>query len=252
MSEQMNTNPHKNHRVRMKRQFVRGGIDQYEPHQVLELLLFFAIPQRDTNPLAHRLLDHFGDLPSVLDADYEELCQIKGISEHSATLLVLCGQLLARYNKEKKRRVKFSNFEQIKEYLSAQLINEKRETVLLMSLNNRRELINCSVVRTGTVNATEASARELVQVALRDRATAVVVAHNHPAGLALPSAEDTNATRVFAFAFRMMDIEVLDHVIVAQNGCFSMRESAYYAPLFSKAITKMDEAIGNRKGGTTR
>ncbi len=247
MPEQKKVNPHKNHRRRMKQQFVRGGIDQYEPHQVLELLLFFAIPQRDTNLLAHRLLDHFGDLASVLDADYEELCRIDGISEHSATLLILCGQLLARYHKEKKRRQKFSSFDDIHEYLCAQLANEKRETVLLLSLNNRSEMINCSIVRTGTVNATETSTRELVQVALRDRATAVVVAHNHPAGLALPSAEDVEATKKFLAAFQMMEIEVLDHVIVAQEGTFSMRGSAYYAPLFSKSMPKIN-AIGNRKG----
>lgn len=247
MPEEKKVNPHKNHRRRMKQQFVRGGIDQYEPHQVLELLLFFAIPQRDTNPLAHRLLDHFGDLASVLDADYEELCRIKGISEHSATLLTLCGQLLSRYHKEKKGRPKFSSFDEIKDYLCAQLINEKRETVLLLSLNNCRQMINCTVVRTGTVTATETSVRELVQVALRDRATAVVVAHNHPAGLALPSAEDVEATKKFLAAFQMMEIEVLDHVIVAQDGIFSMRGSAYYAALFSKSMPKIN-ALGNRKG----
>lgn len=247
MPEKKKENPHKNHRRRMKQQFIRGGIDQYEPHQVLELLLFFAIPQRDTNPLAHRLLDHFGDLAAVLDAEYEELCRIDGISEHSATLLVLCGQLLSRYHKEKKNRAKFSNFQDIQDYLCTQLINEKCETVLLLSLNNRGQMINCTVVCTGTVNATETSTRELVQVALRDRATAVVVAHNHPAGLALPSAEDVEATKKFLAAFQMMEIEVLDHVIVAQDGAFSMRGSAYYAPLFSKSMPKIN-AIGNRKG----
>ena len=247
MSEQKKVNPHKDHRKRMKQQFIRGGIDQYEPHQVLELLLFFAIPQRDTNPLAHRLLDHFGDLASVLDADYEELCCIDGISEHSATLLVLCGQLLSRYHKEKKKRPKFSNFDEINDYLCAQLTHEKCETLLLLSLNNRCQMINCTVVRTGTVTSTETSARELVQVALRDRATAVVVAHNHPAGLALPSAEDVDATKAFVAAFNMMEIDVLDHVIVTQDDYYSMRGSAYYAPLFSKAVPKIN-ARSNREG----
>ncbi len=247
MPEQKKVNPHKNHRRRMKQQFIRGGIDQYEPHQVLELLLFYAIPQRDTNPLAHRLLDHFGDLASVLDADYEELCRIDGISEHSATLLVLCGKLLSRYHKEKKKRPKFSNFDEINDYLCAQLVHEKCETLLLMSLNNRCQMINCTVVRTGTITSTETNARELVQVALRDRATAVVVAHNHPAGLALPSVEDVDATKVFVAAFNMMEIDVLDHIIVAQDDYYSMRGSAYYAPLFSKIVPKIN-ARSNRKG----
>lgn len=247
MPEQKKINPHKNHRRRMKQQFIRAGINQYEPHQVLELLLFFAIPQRDTNPLAHRLLDHFGDLASVLDADYEELCQIEGISEHSATLLVLCGQLLSRYQKEKKGRRKFSSFDEIEEYLCAQLAHEKSETILLLSLNNRRQMLNCTVVRTGTVTSTETSARELVQIALRDRATAVVVAHNHPAGLPLPSAEDVEATKSFVAAFNMMEISVLDHIIVTQDDHYSMRGSPYYAPLFTKTVSRLD-GYGSKKG----
>lgn len=240
MSEQKKINPHKNHRKRMKQQFIRGGIDQFEPHQVLELLLFFAIPQRDTNPLAHRLLDRFGDLASVLDADHAELCRVDGISDHSATLLVLCGQLLSRYYKEKTDKKKFSNLSEIIEFMQMQLINEQREKVLLLSLNNRSQMINCTVVHTGTITSAEASTRELVQAALRNRATAVVVAHNHPVGFCLPSEEDVAATKAFVPAFKMMDIEVLDHVIVAQDGCYSMRGSPYYAPVFSGMVSRLD------------
>lgn len=240
MPEQKKINPHRDHRKRMKRQFVRGGIDQFEPHQVLELLLFFAIPQRDTNPLAHRLLDRFGDLVSVLDADYEELCRVDGISEHSATLLVLCGQLLLRYSKEKADRRKLITFSEIKEFVELQLINEKCEKVLLLSLNNRLELVNSTVVHTGTIDSAEANTRELVQAALRNRATAVVVAHNHPAGFCLPSEEDVTVTKSFVPAFKMMDIKVLDHIIVAQDGSYSMRNSPYYAPLFSNLLPRLD------------
>lgn len=233
-------NPHKDHRQRMKRQFLRGGIDQFEPHQVLELLLFYAIPQRDTNPLAHRLLDHFGDLPSVLDADYEELCRIDGISEHSATMLVLCGQLLSRYYKEKKDKRIFSGIREIAEYMQNEFVNEKREKVMLLALNNRLQLINFTVVHTGTLTSSEANTRELVQAALRSRATAVVIAHNHPAGFCAPSVEDVATTRALISAFQMMDITLLDHVIYAMDGSFSMRESPYHAAMFSKTVQRMD------------
>ena len=240
MPKEKKINPHKDHRKRMKHQFIRGGIDQFEPHQVLEMLLFFAIPQRDTNPLAHRLLDRFGDLASVLDADFEELCKVDGISEHSATLLTLCGQLLLRHSKEKAGRQKLITFAEIKEFVELQLINEKREKVLLLSFNNRMELINCTVVHTGTITSVEANTRELVQAALRSSATAVVVAHNHPAGFCLPSEDDVAATKSFVPVFKMMDIEVLDHIIVAQDGCYSMRGSAAYAPVFSGMISRLD------------
>lgn len=243
MPQQNKMNPHKFHRKRMKQQFVRGGIDQFEPHQVLELLLFFGIPQRDTNPLAHRLLDRFGNLAAVLDADYEELCQVDGISEHSATLIVLCGQLLARYHKEKTDKRQFSTIKEITGFLKVQLINEKCEKILLMALNNRRELISCTVVHTGSITSVEANTRELVQAALQNRATAVVVAHNHPAGFCTPSPEDVSTTKSFLAAFKMMEIEVLDHIIIAQDGCYSMRNSPYYAPLFSQMVSRLDESM---------
>ena len=241
MPEQKKINPHKGHRTRMKRQFIRGGIEQFEPHQVLELLLFFAIPQRDTNPIAHRLLDRFGDLASVLDADYEELCRVDGISEHSATLLVLCGQLLLRHSKEKADRRRLITFAEIKEFVELQLINEKCEKVLLLSLNNRLELVNCTVVNSGTIDSAEANTRELVQAALRNRATAVVVAHNHPAGFCLPSEEDVTVTKSFIPIFKMMNIAVLDHIIVAPDASFSMRNSPHYAPLFSDMVSRLDK-----------
>ena len=241
MPDEKNINPHKEHRQRMKRQFIRVGMDVYEPHQVLEMLLFYAIPQRDTNPIAHRLLDRFGDLPSVLDADYEELCKVKGVSEHTATLLVLCGQLLSRYHKEKTKKTRFTAHSEIVEFLEKQLLNEKREKVLLLSLNNRAKFINCTTVYTGTLTSSEANTRELVQTALLDQATAVVVAHNHPVGYALPSEEDIATTQAFLPAFKMMQIKVLDHVIVSPNGSYSMRESPYYAPLFTEVITRLDK-----------
>lgn len=241
MAEQPKQNPHQFHRRRMKQQFIRGGIDQFEPHQVLELLLFYGIPQKDTNPLAHRLLDRFGDLPSVLDADYEELCRVDGISEHSATLLVLCGQLLSRYYKEKTERRVFSRDEEFLEFFRMKLLNEKQEKVLLLSLNNRGQMLNCSVVHTGTMTSVDAGVRELVEAALRDRATTVVMAHNHPVGRSLPSGEDVTATKEIAAAFRLLGIDMRDHIVVAQDETFSMRNHPYYAPMFSEAVLRMDK-----------
>ena len=247
MEESPKQNPHQFHRQRMKQQFIRSGIDQFEPHQVLELLLFYGIPQKDTNPLAHRLLDRFGDLASVLDADYEELCRVNGISEHSATLLVLCGQLMSRYFKEKIDRRVFSSDEEFKEFFQMQLLNEKQEKLLLLSLNNRGQMLNCSVVHSGTLTSVDASVRDLVAVALRDRATAVVLAHNHPVGRYWPSSEDLNTTREAFAAFTLLGIEFKDHFIVAQDGCLSMRSHPHYAPIFSPTLSRIDRIEMQRK-----
>ncbi len=237
-------NPHKGHRQRMKRQFRRGGIDQFEPHQVLELLLFYAVPQQDTNPLAHRLLDKFDDLPSVLDADYQSLCQVDGVSEHTATFLMLCGQLLSRYYKEKQDKKVFSNITEIAEHLSKRFVNEKSEQMVLLSLNNRCKELNCSKIKTGTEVSVEASVRELVQIALRYGATAVVVAHNHPVGSCIPSDADVQATRSMVKAFEMLNITFLDHLIFAEDGYCSLRESPYLAPVFSSVLSRLDENGG--------
>lgn len=245
MSEQRkSSNPHKDHRSRMKNQFLRNGIHQFEPHQVLELLLFYGIPQKDTNPIAHDLINTFGDLPSVLDASFEDLCKVKGISEHTATLLVLCGQLLSRYYKDKKDKPSFNNIDEIAQFLQSEFVNEKKEKVVLLSLNNRRQLINCSVVQEGTLTMAEASTRELVQTALRYNATQVVIAHNHPAGYCVPSADDVSTTKALINSFRMMEIDVIDHLIFASDGYFSMHDSPYFSPAFSAIVARMDKKQG--------
>ncbi|MBQ9963930.1 MAG: RadC family protein [Clostridia bacterium] len=242
--QQKKTNPHKGHRQRMKRQFRRVGIDQFEPHQVLELLLFYAVPQRDTNPLAHRLLDKFDDLPSVLDADYQSLCSVEGVSEHTATFLMLCGQLLTRYHKEKQEKKVFSSMAEIAEHLAKRFVNVKTEQMVLLSLNNRRKEINCSVIKSGTETTVEASVRELVQIALRCGATAVVVAHNHPVGNCKPSDADVKATKTMVNTFQMLNITFLDHLIFAEDGYCSLRESPFLAPLFSSMLARLDEKGG--------
>ncbi len=240
-TDQTNQNPHRGHRKRMKRQFLREGIDRFEPHQVLEILLFYSIPRRDTNELAHRLLDHFGgSLPAVLDAGYEQLCSVKGVSEHTATMLILFGQLLRRYQREKSDRKAFDNYNEILEFIQAQFVNEEKEKVVLLSLNNRYELLSCSTVGTGTIVSADANVRDLIQTALQHKATQVVLAHNHPAGYCSPSEEDVKTTKTLLAAFRMMEIQLIDHVIVAKDACFSMKDSPYYAPLFSNILQRLD------------
>ncbi len=232
-------NPHAGHRLRMKRQFLRGGLDQFEPHQVLELLLFYAIPQRDTNPIAHRLLERFDDLPSVLDADLQSLCRVEGVSEHTATFLILCGRLLARYQRDKQEKKVFSTMEEIAEYLSKRFVNAQQEMMVLLSLNNRRKELNCSVISIGTGTSVEADVREMVQIALRCGATAVVVAHNHPMGRCIPSEQDVTVTKSIVNAFAMLEIPVLDHFVFAEDGYYSMRESPSLAPVFSRVLTRL-------------
>lgn len=234
----MADNPHSGHRARMKQQFLRNGLDSFEPHQALELLLFFAIARKDVNALAHDLIDRFGGLPQVLEADVEDLCTVPGISEHTATLLTLCAQMGHRCLREKAEDVRqYKTYTAIGTYLTAQFAGEKTERTRLLCLNNRGDLLCCAVVGEGTVSATEVNLRTIVKTALQCGATAAVIAHNHPAGFAFPSAEDIDATRRVAHALQLVDVQLVDHIITADNDYVSLRQSARYTDLFSAADT---------------
>lgn len=236
----MSENLHKGHRARMKAQFRQYGADRFESHQLLELLLFYAIPQKDTNPLAHRLLKEFGDLNTLFNASFEDLCQIDGVSEHTATLLMLCGQLLPRYYNEKQKRRPLNTESAVVEFLRPYFINQQKELVVLLSLNNRREPLDCSVISQGSITAAEASVREITERVIRTKATAIVLAHNHPAGHPIPSIEDVDVTKSLCRTLRGIDVAVVDHLIFAEEEYLSLRKHARFAPMFTATVSQLD------------
>ena len=229
----MADNPHKGHRARMKQQFLENGLDGFNDHQVLEMLLFYAIAQKDTNELAHRLIDRFGGLSNVLDAEPRDLCDVNGISEHTATFLTFCRSLLNRYYKEKVKGTKrFTSFAAIGEYLQSLYVNERHEKVTMLCLDNSGKLLTCRVINEGTLTSVELDTRRIVQTALQHGATAAVLAHNHPVGIALPSEEDVAATKQLLYALKMVDVKLIDHMVFAQGDYTSMRQSAKYGYVF--------------------
>lgn len=236
----MSQSIHSGHRERLKNRFINYGLRSFEPHQVLELLLFYAIPQKDTNPLAHELLNTFGSLPAVLDASVQDLCRIKGISQHSATLIRLCGELFKRYEQEAQSGVTaFTCLDEIRAYLQPQFRGESHEMTILVCLNNRLELLGAPVVSTGTLVSTDASLRSIIEQIVLHKATRVVLAHNHPAGFAEPSSADISTTRHIIESLKLVEVEVLDHMIFAKDNYISMRQTPHYAPLFSDIISRL-------------
>lgn len=209
-------NFHKEHRERMKARFISDGIDVFEPHNVLELLLFYSIPRRDTNVTAHRLIDKFGSLHSVFDAPYEELLSVEGISEHSATLIKLIPALLNRYSADKNMaKVNISALDDAGRYLVNRYEGIGVETVYLMLLDNKNDLIDCVKIHEGSVNSSAITTRVLVETALFKHASSVILAHNHPRGIALPSSDDLHTTRTVKNAFDAVGVNMLAHIIVA-------------------------------------
>lgn len=223
---------HKGHRERLKRRFLENGLDNFTDIQALELLLFFAIPQKDTNPIAHALLDHFGSLARVLEASPVELKKVTGISDHAATLLTLVTQLGRFYQVDAARCIQcLTTLDACGEYLVPYFFGRTRETVFLLCLDAKCKVLCCKEVGEGSINSASVSVRKIVETALASNATTVVLAHNHPSGVALPSEEDVETTNRVAAGLNAVEIQLADHIVVADGDYVSMAQSGYRFPV---------------------
>ena len=220
---------HDGHRERLKSRFLEHGIDSFNDLNALELLLFYAIPRRDTNEIAHALLDRFGGLSGVFEASIPELTDVPGVGENAALLIKLVPQMMKKYELSKVGDMRtFRSSAQVAQFLIPRFLAEREELVLALCLDSRSSMLCCEVLNRGVVNAVDISTRRLVETALKYKASAVVLAHNHPDGVAMPSREDEVFTEKAMEALRLMGIRMMDHIIVAGKNYFSMRESGFY------------------------
>ncbi len=226
---------HEGHRQRMKARFLNGGLDGFSGHEVLEMLLFYALPYRDTNGLGHLLEDRFGGLSKVLEADYADLVQVPGITPHVATLLTFCGQLCRRYQKEQYLLGnQLYDTNTLSEYIKPWFTGQKDESVVLVSMDNKRKLLNATRIFEGSVNAAQFNPRLAVRQALQDNATLVALAHNHPSGFAIPSRADIETTLHFSKVLATVEITLIDHLVVSEGDCISMACTPETAHLFPR------------------
>ena len=219
---------HSGHRERLKQRFLHSGLDNFTDIQALELLLFYAIPRKDTNPIAHELLDRFGSLSQVLEARPEELTQIPGISDHAATLIHLVNQMGRFYQIDCARKMEIlTTLDQCGDYLVPYFYGRTHETVFLLCLDAKCKVLCCRELGEGGINSASISVRKVVETAIAANATTVVLAHNHPSGIAVPSDEDVQATRRISMALSAVDIHLADHVVVSGGDYVSMVQSGY-------------------------
>ena len=222
---------HKEHRQRVKKRFLGEGLDHFSEVHALELLLFFGKPQSDTNDLAHELLQRFGSLHQVLTAPPEQLMQVKGVGEHVAILLSLVKGISVKYLIDHDDPpARLESLEDCGKYLHHHFVGQRDEVVMLLCLDAKRMPLCCRIVSKGSVNAAEVSVRKVVEAALAVNATTVMLAHNHPSGLAIPSMEDILTTRRMAMALDAVGILLEDHIVVAGKEYVSLRDSNYYDP----------------------
>jgi len=217
---------HDGHRERLKKKLLEQGLDVFDDHNVLELLLFYSMPRIDTNPLAHELLNTFGSLEAVFEAPAEELSRVSGIGENTVTLLKLIPEVSRRYIIDKN---KFDDIldstKKAGEYLAARYMYERDEVVYVVCLDSKCKVICCKELFRGVANTAEVSIRKIAELALAKNASSVIISHNHTSGIALPSIEDEFTTKRIKTALASMGITLADHIVVADDDFISMAES---------------------------
>lgn len=221
----MTGHDHAGHRERMRARFVENELRGFAAHEALELLLYYAIPQRDVNPLAHSLLKHFGTLSAVLSATPAELSQVKGVGEHTACLISLVQPLARMAERDRMgERPELSNLLQIKPFCVNLLSRHDEEVLYLICLDARARLIRAVPVLEGTIDEIAVYPRKVVSAALQHNAHSVLLTHNHPSGACMPSEADEATNDLLEEALRAVDIRLLDHIIVANGESASLNQ----------------------------
>ena len=219
MMEQKNDKPkhlHGGHRQRMRTRFDENGAGGFTDHELLEMILFQSIPRGNTNDIAHDLLERFGTLERVVHADIHELQKVDGIGEIAAFSLVMTGELFLRIAKQSMNRPKnYNRTEDLIGYLQHQFVGETTERAYLLLLDNGLKILDCICLSEGTVNAVHVEPRGIAEYVLRRDVSAIVLAHNHPDGIAIPSEEDINITYRLKSFLDTIKVTLLEHFVFA-------------------------------------
>ncbi len=224
---------HTNHRERMRKRFQENGFDGFSDHEVLEYILFHAIPRKDVNPLAHQLIEHFGSLDRVLEASERELVQVPGIGPAAARLIAMLLPADRYYRMLKKRPGrKVSSLEEIGDYMETLFYGAAVEMVYAMYLDDRNHILKVEKCFEGTANSSTVPVSLLSSRMIQLGATQLVLAHNHPRGFALPSREDLELTIQLRRQLATLGLSLLDHVIVSPDDYISLRMSEKFQNLF--------------------
>jgi len=212
---------HKKHRERVRSRFLKEGLSSFEDHEILELLLFYAVPRADTNPLAHRLLDTFKTTSALYNAPVEQICKEGGVSEKTAVLIKLVPALARYYNSLAARESKYlSTSAEAGEYVCSIIGGEQKEVFAVICLNSQRKIISFEILDEGTVSQANIHPRKVVEFALRHNASSVILAHNHPSSGAYASEDDRIITARLCTVLEGIGIEVTDHIIAASHEKF--------------------------------
>lgn len=215
---------HEGHRGRLTKRFLMEGFESFEDHEILELLLFYALPRVDTNPIAHRLLEKFGSLAGVLEADAKDLAQTPGIGPGAAAYLAMFPEAFRAYERSKLgKRPMIRSIDEACRFARTLLFGKPVEQIYVIWLNTQSRVIHSERLSEGSVSESPVYISHIAAAALRHHAVKGIVAHNHPGGNVQPSAADIRTTQDILHALALLGIELVDHIIVSENEHFSFQ-----------------------------
>ncbi len=226
----METGSHDGHRKRLRERYLNAGPEAFQPHEMMELLLSYAIPRKDTNELAHRLLKEFRSLKAVLEAPVEQLAKVDGIGESAAILINMMLPLWRAYQSEMLKAasaVTYTSPQKMMEYCVKQLTGERDEVFLLLSFDSRLRLIAEDRLERGTPDQVSILPRKVLTTLINRSATGAVLVHNHPSGNLTPSQADLDVTERIRRVLESVDIRLLDHIITGYQESISLRNEGY-------------------------
>lgn len=226
---------HTEHRKRMKQKFLQTGIDNFADHEILELLLFFSIPRRNVNPLAHQLIRHFGSFNSVLEASVDSLMQVDGMGENSATLINLLYRIFNKYSLNTNIKMKLSSSSTAKAYCKRLFTETNIEQFFVVCVNSASKIISHKKFGEGSMSKVNVNIRDITSFALSNNCERIILTHNHPNERCMPSDDDITFTKTIILSCLLNDIQVLDHIIVCNN------ETCSFADL--KLVSTLTEEV---------
>ena len=217
---------HSGHRQRVKDEFLSRGLEGWAEHRMLELLLFYAVPKRDVNDLAHDLIDRFGSLAGVMDANWDELSEIKGVGNHTATLIKLIPALSGHYlNSRSEVRSTVRGTRDVYEILAPYFFGATNEKSYVLCLDGKNQILGVRKISEGCINSASVNIRRIMEEAVSLHAVRIYLAHNHITNIALPSKEDIKTTTVIRTALAGVGFELVDHLIFVDGDMVSIKES---------------------------
>lgn len=226
-------NIHKGHREKVKKRYYDSGLTSMPDHNILELLLFYGIPQKDTNPIAHELIETFGSFSGVLEASKSDLQSVKGMTENAAGLLTLCLPVYKRYVSDlHKKKRKFDDPKDMADYLRPLYLDTSYERIYVLCFDLQDRMIACRVVSDGDRGSSYLDCAKLASIVLEVKAKKIVLSHNHPNGTLRPSPEDVEVTVMARDMLAYFGVQLMDHIIVTDKSYFSMAKS----PSFTHVI----------------